>query len=184
MATVAKPHVLAVPLPVQGHVKPLMKLCRHISNLGIKVTFVNTEYIHDKILAASSSTTLSHDDDNFVLTSIPDGLPPEDDRRDHLKVLFSIRRTMADYLTDLVEKINRSNNDEQITCVIADFSVGWILEVAEKIGAEAVGFVPFSAATFAMILEGPKLFQQGFLDADGSCNLGSLLIFFNKTINS
>ncbi|KAK4436998.1 UDP-glycosyltransferase 83A1 [Sesamum alatum] len=86
-----RPHVLAVPFPAQGHVGPLMKLCRLIANHGIKVTFVNTQHIHNRILAASlmlsDQDTDDKEEDNMVLTSIPDGLAPDDDRNDRFKLV-------------------------------------------------------------------------------------------------
>lgn len=168
-----RPHVLAVPLPLQGHVTPLMKLCRQISSHGVKVTFVNTGYIHDQILAATDN------DNNLVLTSIPDGLSPDDDRKDVGKVVGSLESTMAASLTDLIQKINEScDGDEKISCVIADLSVYWVLEVAERFGAEAVGYVPVSAAAMALALHIPSLVQQGYLRQNGSFQLTCNLLFF------
>ncbi|KAG8379269.1 hypothetical protein BUALT_Bualt07G0071000 [Buddleja alternifolia] len=160
-----KPHVLAVPFPAQGHVTPLMKLSRLIVRRGIKVTFVNTEYVHDKILTAAMSDQDEQND--VVLASIPDGLPPEDDKNNAFKLLESLKGSMKGYLTDLIEKINCSNSDEKISCIIADITVGWILEIAEKFGAEPVGFTPASAASLAVTLHIPNLIQQGHLDING-----------------
>ncbi|KAI3454739.1 hypothetical protein Pfo_011402 [Paulownia fortunei] len=165
-----KPHVLAVPFPAQGHVTPLMKLSRLIASLGIKVTFVNTEYIHEKILASALSDQQedSEENNNIVLTSIPDRLAPEDDRNDGFKLLGGLKSTMASALTDLIEKINCSNSDEKISCIIADITVGWILEIAEEMAAEPVGFTLAAAASLAVILHIPKLIEQGNLDIYGS----------------
>lgn len=172
-----RPHVLAVPLPLQGHVTPLMKLCRQISSHGVKVTFVNTGYIHDQILAATDND--NDNDNNLVLTSIPDGLSPDDDRKDVGKVVGSLESTMAASLTDLIQKINEScDGDEKISCVIADLSVFWVLEVAERFGAEAVGYVPVSAAAMALALHIPSLVQQGYLRQNGSFQLTCNLLFF------
>lgn len=163
-----KGHVLAVPLPVQGHVRPLMKLCRLISSRGVKVTFVNSEYVHRKILASDHQQ--NDDDDNMVLTSIPDGLPPDDDRKDGVAMLASLKTTMAANLTDLIERINSSkSSDERISCVVADASVGWIFEVAEKMGIQVVGFLSSSAASFAIMHHSPTLIQQRILDLNGMC---------------
>ncbi|KAL0342474.1 UNVERIFIED_CONTAM: UDP-glycosyltransferase 83A1, partial [Sesamum calycinum] len=174
MADIAKgkrPHVLAVPFPAQGHVTPLMKLSRLIANHGIKVTFVNTQHIHHKILASlmlSDQDTKDKEEDSMVLTSIPDGLPPDDDRNDAFKLIESLRSTTAGSLTDLIHKINCSNSDEKVSYIMADITMGWVLEVAERVGAEPVGFWPAAAATLAVTLHIPKLIEQGNFDGNGN----------------
>ncbi|KAK4436999.1 UDP-glycosyltransferase 83A1 [Sesamum alatum] len=184
-----RPHVLAVPFPAQGHVGPLMKLCRLIANHGIKVTFVNTQHIHNRILAASLMLS-DHDmddkeEDNMVLTSIPDGLAPDDDRNDYFKLVEGLRSTMTGSLTDLIDKINCSNSsdDEKVSCIVADTSVGWILEVAERVGAEPVGFSPTAAASMALTLHIRNLLERGNLDTNGNL-VGSNVLRLSENIPS
>ncbi|CAA3016350.1 UDP-glycosyltransferase 83A1-like [Olea europaea subsp. europaea] len=173
MAVIGKrPHVLAVPFPAQGHVMPLMKLSQKIANCGIKVTFVNTEYVHAKVLAAKSE---DEEQRGIELTSIPDGLMPEDDRENAFIITESLVRTMPGYLTDLVEKINWENEDQKISCIIADIAIGWILDVAKKMGAEPVAFLPAAAAGMALILHIPKLIEAGNLDINGSMMQSELI---------
>ncbi|CAI9787233.1 unnamed protein product [Fraxinus pennsylvanica] len=158
-------HVLAVPCPAQGHVRQLMKLSTQIANRGIKITFVNTEYIHAKVLAAMSEEDKRQS--HIELMSIPDGLTPEDDRNDGFKLIESLRRTMSRNLTDLIEKINCQDKDEKISHVIADTTIGWILDIPKKMGAEPVAFQPFAAAGMVLQLHIPKLIEEGNLDING-----------------
>lgn len=166
-ATHKKPHVLAVPAPAQGHLKPLMSLCRQIAKHGVKVTVVNAQSIHDKILLSAAKNS-DEDDDGIVLTSVPDGLSSDDDPNDPFVLSKTLPRTMPDTLPDLIEMINSSNPNERISCVIADLSFGWVLDIAEKMGVEGVGFSPPSMASFDVILRIPHLLQQGYLDTNGS----------------
>ncbi|KAL3528454.1 hypothetical protein ACH5RR_007776 [Cinchona calisaya] len=160
-------HVLAIPCPAQGHVTPLLKLSNYIASHGIKVTFVNTEFIHAKIIAAMP--VHESDRSGITLTSIPDGLEHNDDRKDFIKCWNSIQSVMPLYLTDLIEKINRSNADEQITCVIADASIGWILEVADKLGIKKLVFLPAGPAGSAFLHNNiPKLIETGLIDCYGN----------------
>ena len=150
--------MLIIPLPVQGHVAPLMKLAHRISDHGIKVTFVNSDFIHAKLLAA-----LPHEAEarsGIELASIPDGLDPGDDRKDLPKLTESISRVMPSHLKDLIEKANRSNDVEQIICVVADISLGWrAMEVAEKMGILGVPFFPAGPEILALALHIPKLIE-------------------------
>ncbi|KAL0285893.1 UNVERIFIED_CONTAM: UDP-glycosyltransferase 83A1 [Sesamum angustifolium] len=139
-----RPHVLVVPYPAQGHVKPLMKLSRQIARHGIKVTFVNIECIHEKIVAAAKMSGSEEEDDqedgNIVLTSVPDGRGPDDDQNDTFKLLESLRNTMPGFLTSLIENINSSNSDERVSCVIADVTIGWLLETAQQMERNQFSF--------------------------------------------
>lgn len=164
MAKGKKPHVLAVPFPAQGHVKPLMKFCYQLAKHGIKVTFVNIQYIHDKLLSAAKLTDYEHD--NFVLTSIPNGADPTDT----FKLLEVLGDTMPGYVADKIEEINSSDADERITCVIFDITISWIAEVAEKMGAESVTFSPPSAAALALLGHIPVLLEEDKLDSNGKVN--------------
>ncbi|KAG8375056.1 hypothetical protein BUALT_Bualt10G0060200 [Buddleja alternifolia] len=163
-----KPHVLAVPLPFQGHVKPLMKLCRQIAKRGIKVTFVNIQSIHEKLILTAKMSDHEDEEDNIVLTSIPDSRSPEEiDKNNAFKLLETLRHTMPDSLTDLIERINSSNDEEKISCVIADITIDWVLETAEKMGAEPVVFSPPAAAVLTIALHTPKLIEEGYIDSNG-----------------
>ncbi|KAI5059776.1 hypothetical protein GOP47_0026095 [Adiantum capillus-veneris] len=42
-------HALAVPLPGQGHINPMMRLCRILAKKGVTVTFVNIDPIHKRM---------------------------------------------------------------------------------------------------------------------------------------
>ncbi|KAL1532753.1 UDP-glycosyltransferase 83A1-like [Salvia divinorum] len=169
-----RPHVLAVPLPAQGHVKPLMSLCRQIAKRGIKVTFVNAHSIHHKLLSASPQQQ-DDSDHNIVMETVPDGLTPEDDPNSPFTLLVTLTKTMPQTLTDLIQRINTSNPNEKVTCLIADLSFSWIFDIADKMGAEPVGFAPHSVACLALLLHTPKLLEQGNLNINGSLQNGDVI---------
>ncbi|KAL6558335.1 hypothetical protein OROMI_018685 [Orobanche minor] len=159
-----KAHVPAVAVPAQGHLKPLMSRCQQIVKHGIKATLVNAQSIHDKIVSSVKMPL----DDSIFLTSIPDGLTPNDDPNRPFVLLDTLKRTMQQTLPDMIDRINTSNPNERISCIFVDFLFGWVFDIAEKMGAEPVGFVQPSIATFAMITHIPNLIQKGYLDTNGS----------------
>ena len=160
-----RPHVLVVPFPAQGHVAPLMKLAHKVSDHGIKVTFVNTEFIHAKIMA--SMPDKDGKQSRIELVSVPDGLNPGANRNDAVMLTESILTVMPGHVKDLIEKINRTNDDEKITCVIADTTVGWALEVAEKMGIKRAAVWPGGPGDLALALHIPKLIEARIIDTDG-----------------
>ena len=92
-------HVLIIPFPLQGHVTPLMKLAHRISDHGIMVTFINSNFIHGKVVAElRPDETVARS--RVQLASIPDGLEAEDDRKSLPKLGESVRRVMPGHLKD------------------------------------------------------------------------------------
>ncbi|XP_042515351.1 UDP-glycosyltransferase 83A1 [Macadamia integrifolia] len=157
------PHVVVVPAPAQSHVMSLMRLSHKLADHGIKVTFVNTDFMHSKLMAP-----MSNKDSQIHLVSVPDGLEPGDDRRDVQKLNESILRVMPYHLENLIRKIKESNEDEELTCIITDVTFWWPLQIAEKMGIRGAAFWPAAAGTLALSLHIPKLIEAGIIDNNGS----------------
>ncbi|XVF08959.1 hypothetical protein REPUB_Repub07fG0049400 [Reevesia pubescens] len=74
-----KAHVLVIPLAAQGHVAPLMKLSLQIAAHGMRVTVVNSESVHEKIMASVSAN--GEEQSLISLVSTPDTLESGGDQR-------------------------------------------------------------------------------------------------------
>ncbi|RYR60471.1 hypothetical protein Ahy_A04g017537 isoform A [Arachis hypogaea] len=98
-------HVLVIPFPAQGHVNPLMHLSHKLVQHGCKVTFVNTEFIHKRVLTAMNKN-VNLEGSKVELASIPDGLGPEEDRNDLPALALAILRTMPCALENLIRDID------------------------------------------------------------------------------
>ncbi|XP_042471969.1 UDP-glycosyltransferase 83A1-like [Zingiber officinale] len=157
------PHVLALPFPAQGHVIPLMELCHCLVDHGFKVTFVNTEFNHKRVIAALSAESTVR---QLALVSVPDGLGEEDDPHDLVRQTEALQNTMPRCLEELIEKSNETG--EPMTCMLVDEGMGWALEVGRKKGLRSAAFWPAAAQMLAAILSITELISRGVLDADGT----------------
>ncbi|PKI32972.1 hypothetical protein CRG98_046646 [Punica granatum] len=159
------PHVLAIPYPAQGHVIPLLEIAQLLAKHGLRVTFVNTDFNHSRIVRAVERMDFLGD--QIRLVSIPDGLGPGENRNDLEKITEVMFRVMPGKLQKLIEEINRKEED-RITCVLSDACVSWPIEVAVKMKIPRAAFCPFSAAVFASGLAVPKLIKDGVITDDGT----------------
>ncbi|OIW05413.1 hypothetical protein TanjilG_28878 [Lupinus angustifolius] len=158
------PHFLAIPFPVQGQVNPVMQFCHVLSKLGYKVTFLHTEFSY-KRWNRTISTEKDNSEINFV--TFPDGLGPEDDRSDIMKVLFSMNNTMPDLFPKLIEEINGLDTENKISCMIVTMNMGWAIEVGHKLGIKGAFFFAASASSLASCYCIPKLIDDGIIDSNG-----------------
>ncbi|XP_027168549.1 UDP-glycosyltransferase 83A1-like [Coffea eugenioides] len=162
-----RPHVMVVAPPAQGHVRPLLKLSHQIASQGIKVTFVNTEIIHAKVVAAMSDSK-NEEIGGVTLVSVPDGVGQEDDRKDIFKFTECFQRTMPGNLKDLIQRTNDSNEDEPIRFVLVGATIGWLLDVVQDLGIKQAAFWTGSPAGLAFFCHVPKLIEDGVLDMNGN----------------
>ncbi|KAL5582183.1 hypothetical protein UlMin_014625 [Ulmus minor] len=158
-------NVLVLPYPAQGHVKPLMLFSHKLAQNGFKITFVNSDFNHKRVLNARVDDQM---DSKIDLVSIPDGLGPEDDRDEIGQLCKAILETMPAKLEELIQNINdESDENSKITCVLADAHMGWAMEVAEKMGIRRAVIWPASAAVFLLELSIPTMILDGILESDG-----------------
>ncbi|TVU30728.1 hypothetical protein EJB05_22363, partial [Eragrostis curvula] len=167
------PHALVIPYPAQGHVIPLLELAHALVDHGFAVTFANSEFNHDRVVAVMSSSEKKNCDDagplgRIRLAAVPDGMEPGEDRNNLVRLTVLMNEHMAPAVEQL---ILRSRAEERpITCMVTDYNLGmWALDVARRTGIKSTVIWPASAAVLATLLSIPKLMEDNIIDSrDGS----------------
>nr|CAB3498137.1 unnamed protein product [Digitaria exilis] len=161
-----RPSVMVLPFPAQGHVMPLMELSHRLVDHGFEVDFVNTDYNQARVDAAlaagGESAEAVHAGIHFI--SLPDGLGPDGDRTDIIKLGQSLPAAMLGGLEELIRAKN-------IRWVVADVSMSWVLDLAATVGVRVALFLTYSAAVFVLRLHIPKLIEDGIIDESGNARM-------------
>ncbi|MCO5577352.1 hypothetical protein L7F22_031181 [Adiantum nelumboides] len=160
----ARPHAVAIPLPAQGHLNPLMRLCKALaSRHGFLITFVNIQPIHNRILEciqpsdASANPNFSqfHDDghdggapsSSIRRLSIPiAGLDLDNDFRLSFADFLLATKSLSKPLEALLQSIHQKDSGlPPVTCLISDsFMSGAVQGVAEMLEIPWVSYFPCS----------------------------------------
>ncbi|CAL4927427.1 unnamed protein product [Urochloa decumbens] len=161
-ASPPRPRVMVLPFPAQGHVMPLMELSHRLVDHGFEVVFVNTDFNHARILAATAGETVIPAGGGTIdLVSFPDGMGPDGDRTDIGKLLEGLPEAMLGGLEETIRS-------KEIRWVVADVSMSFVLELVPTAGVRVALFSTFSAAIFALRLHVPKMIEDGIIDETGS----------------
>jgi hypothetical protein len=165
-----QPHILLLPFPALGHIKPLFSLAALLCHAGLHVTFLNTDHNHRCLthlqhLSAAHFPTLHFD-------SISDGLPTDHTRTvqvptnflDFVVSLKSVTKLRFRYLlADLT-----TNSERPVTCVIADGIMSFAIDIAKELGVRVMTFWAFSPCSLWSFLCLPKLIiEEGQLPVGG-----------------
>nr|ABR16235.1 unknown [Picea sitchensis] len=154
-------HAVIVPFPLQSHVNALMNLAQLLAMRGFFITFVNTEWIHKRIVGDSARKANSlisllfrgdrdHRGGRIRFLSIADGLPPDHCSASNLGDSFIALQKLSPALEHLLR--SRSGNDEQypfpaITCIVTDCVMSCTEQVATNMKVPRVIFWPLCAAS-------------------------------------
>ncbi|KAI3990023.1 hypothetical protein MKX01_011627 [Papaver californicum] len=169
-----KPHVVCIPYPAQGHISPMMKLAKILHLRGIHVTFVNTEFNHQRLLSSRGPDSLKGLPD-FHFETIPDGLPPPTDPNATqdvvaLGISIFIQNNCLEPFRNLASKLNNSSYVHPVTCIIFDGNMGFALQVAKELEIPGLMFETTSFCSFACYMHFPHLVERGLVPLkDESC---------------
>ncbi|CAL4919151.1 unnamed protein product [Urochloa decumbens] len=163
----AKPHVLVLPLPAQGHVTPLMELSHRLVGHGFEVTFVNTEVHHAMVVGALKPAGGASALAGIHLASVPDGVADGVDRKDICKLVDSYNQHMPGHLEQLIAGMEAAGRPK-VKWLVADVSVWWSFDVAKRLGIRVASVWPASVACLAINLQIPKLTEEGLLNNKGT----------------
>ncbi|CAA6667981.1 unnamed protein product [Spirodela intermedia] len=156
------PHVILFPLPMLGHVSPMLKLAKVLSLRGLLVTFLTTEHVHRRLSA--------HDGVNsrpgFFIRSIPDGLPADHPRSAgrFMEVIVSLAAQPQETYRDLLVFLR---HPWPVTYAIVDVFLPFVAEVGEKLGIPVTTFSTGGPCGFWADFCIPKLIEAGEIPFPG-----------------
>ncbi|RCV40828.1 hypothetical protein SETIT_9G086700v2 [Setaria italica] len=143
-----------------------MELSHRLVDHGFEVTFVNTEVDHSLLLGALQPAGGAAALGGIHLASIPDGLADNGDRKDLSKVTDACSRHMPGYLERLITEMEAAGRPK-VKWLVGDVVVGPCFEVAKKLGIRVASFWAASAACLAIMLDAPKLIEEGLINDKG-----------------
>ncbi|KAF5807613.1 putative 7-deoxyloganetin glucosyltransferase [Helianthus annuus] len=177
-----KPHALCIPAPLQGHINPMLKLAKILHSKGFLITFVNTEFNHQRLLRSQGLEAL-HGLPSFRFETIPDGLPPPENTNATQEIpslAKSVEETCLGPFKSLVTKVNASY--APVTCIVSDLLMGFTLAAAEELGIPEI--LLWTSGTGSLIcynqftnllekelmpLKDPSYLVNGYLDTVVDC---------------
>ncbi|KAK1314688.1 UDP-glycosyltransferase 85A2 [Acorus calamus] len=158
-----KPHALCIPYPAQGHVNPMLKLSKLLHFKGFHITFVNTEFNHNRLLRSRGPNSLNGTD-GFSFETIPDGLPPSDqDATQNIPDLCdSITKNIVGPFRDLLCRLNNVSSDAPpVTHIVSDGVMTFTLQVAEEFKIPEILLWTASACGFMGYRHYRQLIERG-----------------------
>ncbi|XP_059667887.1 7-deoxyloganetic acid glucosyltransferase-like [Cornus florida] len=161
---VSQPHVVILPFPVQGHIKPMLMLAQLLCNANFYVTFVNTHHNHNLMFKLIiNSTTFKALFPTLRFEVIPDGLPPEHPRSgpQFLDLMFSIVFAPKAKFKDILLLGQETGHWPPPTCVIADGMMSFAIDVAEELHIPVITFRTHNASSTWLYFHIENLIQQG-----------------------
>ncbi|KAK9286788.1 hypothetical protein L1049_015193 [Liquidambar formosana] len=166
-----KPHAVCVPLPAQGHINPMLKLAKLLHFRGFHITFVHTEFNHQRLVKSRGPDSLKGFDD-FQFETISDGLPVTNQRGilDLPTLCVAMPKGGLLSFRDLITKLIASSDVPPVTCIVSDGVMSFTLEVAEEFGIPETMFFTPSACGMLGYLHFEELIARGYFPLkDESC---------------
>ncbi|CAI0555141.1 unnamed protein product [Linum tenue] len=134
------PHVVFLPFPAQGHVKPMFMLAKLLCHVGgFQATFVNTEHNHALLQRTLAAGDLPA---GFTFLSLPDAVPHD---REQQQSSISTVRELFNSIRNSKPDFRRLVAELSPTCIIADGIMSLGFDVAVELGIPVIAFRTFSA---------------------------------------
>ena len=138
-------HVLVVAYPAQGHINPMLQF----ASKNIEVTFVTTVENRKRTLQVQDvELGASKKREEVRFETISDGLTSESERSNVVIVSDMLYKVGDLMLGNMIERLNAQG--EQISCIVQDSFLPWVMEVAKKFNIPSVFFWTQSCAVYSI----------------------------------
>ena len=127
----------------------MLNLAQLVSLSGLNVTFLNTDHNHNRLHADILDRFACFP--GFQFKSIPDGLPADHPRAGYrsMEVFDSIKLVTEPLFKEMMSsgQLN-SATGQSVTCIIADGSLSFPIDVGNELGIPVIHFRTISACSF------------------------------------
>lgn len=156
-----KPHAVCVAAPFQSHIKAMLKFSKLLHHKGFYITFVNTEFNHQRFLKSGALNSLDALPD-FQFAAIPDGLPPQDpdSSQDLASLCTSILKNFLAPFSDLLVKLNAASSPP-VTCIFSDGFMPFTVTAAQELGLPVAMLFTVSACSLIGFMHFRHLRDRG-----------------------
>ena len=168
VAAYQKPHAVCVAAPSQSHIKAMLKFSKLLHRKGFHITFVNTEFNHQRFLKSRGPNSLDGLPD-FQFVSIPDSLPPSNPNasQDVTALCDSIMKNFLAPFSDLLRKLNNTANNPPVTCIVSDGFMAFTITAAHELGIPIAMLFTISACSLMALMHFSHLRDKGFTPLKG-----------------
>ncbi|XP_076925126.1 7-deoxyloganetin glucosyltransferase-like isoform X1 [Bidens hawaiensis] len=158
-----KPHALCIPIPLQGHINPMLKLAKILHSKGFLITFVDTEFNHQRLIRSLGPEAI-RDLPTFRFETIPDGLPPPqnpDATPESSLLAHALEENFEGPFRNLITKVNALYSP--VTCIVADLLMGFTHAVASDMSIPE--FLLWTAGVGSLLCydQFPDLLDKGLM---------------------
>ncbi|XP_065847710.1 7-deoxyloganetin glucosyltransferase-like [Euphorbia lathyris] len=163
MSSSSSPHAVFVPLPLQGHINPMLQLAKLLHQKGFHITFVNTEYNHRRLLRSRGPEFINKIP-NFWFETIPDGLPPSDAdcTQDIPSLCAATQKNCLAPFRKLLSKLRNSREVPPVSCVVSDCFVSFTIKASQEVQIPDFLFWTASACGLMGYLHYRTLIEKDF----------------------
>ncbi|KAL9303254.1 hypothetical protein ACSQ67_020517 [Phaseolus vulgaris] len=160
-------HLLALPFPAEGHIKPMFYLTKLLCHKGHRITFVNTQHIHNRLLQHTDLPSFHADFPDFRFTFVADGVPHDLAPNDFSVIVSpSSRSRVAEEFREMLRGLVENPPPwGPPSCIIADGMMSTIaMDAAQELGVPVIAFRTYSATATWVTIHVSKVLQEGLMD--------------------
>ena len=147
------------PLPLQGHIFPMLELANILHSKGFSITLIHTTF------NSPNPSNYPH----FTFHSIPDGLSEtESSTNDLVSLLTLLNIKCVEPFRECLATLVSDATEEPIACLISDAMFHFTRSVAESLKLPRVVLRTGGASSFVVFAAFPLLLEKGYLPIQGA----------------
>ncbi|XP_027906752.1 7-deoxyloganetic acid glucosyltransferase-like [Vigna unguiculata] len=157
-------HVVALPFPAEGHIKPMFNLAKLLCHKKHKITFVNTQHTQNRLIQSSELPSF---DNGFRFTFVADGIPHDVPPNDYSVILSPTSRTkVAEEFREMLRNlVGNPSLWGPPSCIVVDGIMSTIaMDAAEELGVPVIAFRTYSATATWVTINLSKVIQEGVMN--------------------